>query len=451
MAQAPCWLGTQPADARFTTRGLAMVAVMALIVQRRVSGLSTRVDFMALQSSETVPQPLGRVVMAVKDWVGRCSEIWVDAQVIEIKRRSGPTQFLTFRDRVADISAKITVSAMVLDAAGPLPEGSRVTARIKPRVFERNGSLSFECLELMVAGEGKLLARLEQLKRKLQAEGLFEPHRKRRLPFIPRRIGLIVGKDSDAEHDVIAGVQRRWPALFTVTHCLVQGPSSAESLILAIQKLDRDTDVDVIIMARGGGSLEDLLSFSDEGVVRAVAQCSTPVISAIGHEQDVPLLDFVADVRASTPTDAAKRVVPEIEAESELMHQARNRLDIAIMQRLDVALRSLADLRSRPVLKDPTSAFSAHTDRLELLRHRLGSGIDAVLRQEESGLRTSLAGVRAMSPKATLERGYAVLFDGDATVSSIGATTEGTTIRAHLADGQLELAVTGIHPQENHD
>ena len=423
---------------------------MATILGSPLSPPGTRVVCMALESSEAQPQPLGRVVMAVKDWVGRCSEIWVDAQVIEIKRRSGPTQFLTFRDRVADMSAKVTVSAMVLEAAGPLPEGSRVTARVRPRVWERNSTLSFECLELVVAGEGKLLARLEQLKRKLQAEGLFEVHRKRRVPFIPRRIGLVTGKGSDAEHDVLATVQSRWPALFTVVHCLVQGPTSSESVITAIQRLDRDKEVDVIIVARGGGSLEDLLSFSDEGVVRAVANCTTPVISAIGHEQDVPLMDFVADVRASTPTDAGKRVVPDFEAEMDLMAQARSRLDGAIAQRLDVAQRSLEDVRSRPVLKDPTSAFTAHTDRLGMLRHRLGAGIDTVLRHEESGLRTALAGVRAMSPKATLERGYAVLFDGDVTVSSTGATSIGTTIRAHLADGQLELDVTGIHPQENH-
>ncbi len=414
-----------------------------------MSDVATRVGVMALESSETHPQPLGRVVMAVKDWVGRCNEIWVDAQVIEIKRRSGPTQFLTFRDRIADMSAKVTVSAMVLDAAGPLPEGSRVTARVRPRVWERNGSLSFECLELMVAGEGKLLARLEQLKRKLQAEGLFEAHRKRRTPFIPRRIGLVTGRGSDAEHDVLTTVAARWPALFTVAHCLVQGPSSAESVITALQRLDRDEEVDVIIVARGGGSLEDLLSFSDEGVVRAVANCTTPVISAIGHEQDVPLLDFVADVRASTPTDAGKRVVPDYEKEMDLMVQIRARLDGAITQRLDVAQRSLEELRSRPVLKDPTSAFTAHTDRLEMLRHRLNAGIDSVLRQEEAGLRTALTGVRAMSPKATLERGYAVLFDGDVTVSSTTSTAVGTRIRAHLADGQLALDVAGIHPQES--
>ncbi|RMB62218.1 exodeoxyribonuclease VII large subunit [Tessaracoccus antarcticus] len=405
---------------------------------------------MALESSQEQPQPLGRVVMAVKDWVGRCNEIWVDAQVIEIKRRSGPTQFLTFRDRIADMSASVTVSAMVLDAAGPLPEGSRVTARVRPRVWERNTSLSFECLELVVAGEGKLLARLEQLKRTLQAEGLFEAHRKKRLPFIPRRIGLVTGKGSDAEHDVLSNVARRWPAVFTVAHCLVQGPNSAESVITAIQRLDRDKEVNVIIVARGGGRLEDLLSFSDEGVVRAVANCSTPVISAIGHEQDVPLLDFVADIRASTPTDAAKRVVPDFDAEVALMGQARDRLDDAIAHRLDLAQRSLDDLRSRPVLRDPGSAFSAHGDRLDLLRHRLASGIDAALRTEEGSLRTALAGVRAMSPKATLERGYAVLFDGDSTISSIHDTSPGTAIRAHLADGQLDLQVTGTHEQENH-
>ncbi len=228
----------------------------------------------------------------------------------------------------------------------------------------------------------------------------------------------------------------------------MQGPNSAESVITAIQRLDRDSEVDVIIVARGGGSLEDLLSFSDEGVVRAVANCATPVISAIGHEQDVPLLDFVADVRASTPTDAGKRVVPDFDAEVDLMAQARARLDDAISHRIDVAARSLEDLRTRPVLRDPTSAFSAHHDRLALLRHRLASGIEATLGTAESGLRTALAGVRAMSPKATLERGYAVLFDGDATVSSVHDTSPGATIRAHLADGQLDLSVTAIHEQE---
>ncbi|MCC2593555.1 exodeoxyribonuclease VII large subunit [Tessaracoccus sp. OS52] len=406
---------------------------------------------MVMSSSAEEPQPLGRVVMAVKDWVGRLGEIWVDAQVIEIKRRGGPTQFLTFRDRIADVSASITVSAMVLDAAGPIPEGSRVTARLRPRVWDRNSSLSFECLELRVAGEGRLLARLEQLKRKLQAEGLFEAHRKRRLPFIPRRIGLITGKDSDAERDVLSNVERRWPAAFTVAHATVQGPNAAESVMLALRRLDADPEVDVIIIARGGGSLEDLLAFSDEGVVRAVAEARTPVVSAIGHEQDVPLLDFVADLRASTPTDAAKHVVPDFQQESDIIAQARLRLDGAVANRIEVAQRWLDDVRTRPVLLDPTTTFGAHSDKLELLRHRLASAIEGRLRAEESDLRSRISSIRAMSPKATLERGYAVLVDAAGhSVSSVRDAEAGTRISAHLSDGQLDLDVVGTYEQENH-
>lgn len=403
-----------------------------------------------MNSSAEEPQPLGRVVMAVKDWVGRLGEIWVDAQVIEIKRRSGPTQFLTFRDRIADVSASVTSSALVLDAAGPLPEGSRVTARLRPRLWDRNSSLSFECLEIRVAGEGRLLARLEQLKRKLQAEGLFEPHRKRRLPFIPRTIGLVTGKGSDAERDVLTNVENRWPARFRIAHATVQGPHAAESVMLALQRLDADPEVDVIIIARGGGSLEDLLAFSDEGVVRAVAEATTPVVSAIGHEQDVPLLDFVADLRASTPTDAAKRVVPDFHQEAEVVSQARHRLDGALANRLDVAQRWLDDVRTRPVLLDPTSTFGAHLDKLELLRHRLASGIEQRLRHEESDLRSAISSIRAMSPKATLERGYAVLVDGGGqSVSSVGDAHPGTRINAYLADGQLELDVVGVTEEDS--
>lgn len=401
---------------------------------------------MALQSSPEQPQPLGRVVMAVKDWVGRCNEIWVDAQVIEIKRRSGPTQFLTFRDRIADMSASVTTTALVLDAAGPLPEGSRVTARVRPRVFERNSSLSFECLEIRVAGEGQLLARIEQLKRALQAEGLFDAHRKRRLPFLPRRIGLVTAKGSDAERDVLSNVARRWPsAAFTVVHALVQGPNSAETVMTALQRLDADPAVDVIIVARGGGSLEDLLSFSDEGVVRAVAACRTPVVSAIGHEQDYPLIDHVADVRASTPTDAAKLVVPDAVAEAELLATARRRLELAVLGRLEQGQRALDDLRTRPVMLDPTSAFSAHYDRLELLRHRVATAIESRLRNEESTLGSAISAIRAMSPKKTLERGYALLVDTErVSVSSIDDVAPGSRITAYLADGQLELDVVGV-------
>ena len=398
---------------------------------------------MGLESSSEKPQPLGRVIMATKEWVGRLGEVWVDAQVVEIKRRNAPTQFLTFRDRVADMSVQVTVSTMVLDAAGPLPEGSRVTARVKPRVWERNTSLSLECLEIQVAGEGRLLAQLEQLKRKLQAEGLFDPARKRRLPLLPRMIGLITGRDSDAERDVVTNVGRRWPAAGIRTrHAVVQGPTSAESVMLALAALDEDPEVDVIIIARGGGSLEDLLSFSDEGLVRAVAAARTPVVTAIGHERDAPIVDLVADLRASTPTDAARRVVPDHADESASLADARARLERGVDARLLEAQRQLDQLRSRPVMVDPTSAFAAHYDRLSLLRHKLDTAVDRRLRDEESHLRSAVSSVRALSPKRTLERGYAVLVDdAHRSVSAVGDTAPGARIHAYLFDGQLDLDV----------
>lgn len=404
---------------------------------------------MALGSSPDQPQPLGRVIMATKDWVGRLGEIWVDAQVVEIKRRNAPTQFLTFRDRVADMSAQVTVSAMVLDAAGPLPEGSRVTARVRPRMWERNSSLTFECLELQVAGEGRLLAQLEQLKRKLQAEGLFDPARKHRLPVLPRVIGLVTGKNSDAERDVVTTIAGRWPAAQIRTrHALVQGPNSAESVMTALAALDGDPEVEVIILARGGGALEDLLSFSDEGLVRAVAAARTPVVTAIGHERDSPIVDLVADLRASTPTDAGKRVVPDHAAESAALADARTRLRRAVGVRIAEAQRHLDQLRSRPVLVDPTSAFAAHFDRLSLLRHRLDAAIERRLRDEESHVRSAVSSIRALSPKRTLERGYAVLVDdAHRSVSGVADTAPGARIHAYLADGSLDLDVVATTPE----
>ena len=403
---------------------------------------------MTLTSSPDRPQPLARIVGAVADWVSRLGEIWVEAQVIEIKRRAAPTQFLTLRDRFADVSCSVTTSAFVLDSAGSLPEGSQVRARLKPRVWEPNASLSFECLELQVAGTGRLLAELDARRRKLQAEGLFDAHRKKRLPLLPRRIGLITGKDSDAEHDVLRNVSRRWPARFTVAHSLVQGPTAAASVMQALHSLDDDPEVDVIVIARGGGALEDLLPFSDEGLVRAVSACRTPVVSAIGHESDTPLLDFVADLRASTPTDAASRVVPDFTAEQDLIAAARTRLTAAITARLGQAAQELAELRRRPVLASPAAALEGHRDRLALLRHRLHSAVERQLTSRQAELASQLSTVRALSPAATLQRGYALLTDGDRTISSVADAPAGGTLTAHLADGDLTLTTQASHPKE---
>ena len=405
---------------------------------------------MPLTSSPEQPQPLHVVVTLTKNWVERLGAVWVEGQLIEIKRRTGPTQFLTLRDTLQDVSVTVSTSQAVLDAAGPLTEGTVVSALINPSVWTKSGTRTFQCSELRPSGEGRLLAAIEQRKRMLQAEGLFDPARKRRLPFLPRRIGLITGAGSAAERDVLENVRRRWPAAqFEVRHSLVQGQAATEQLIAALRSLEAAADVDVIIIARGGGSLEDLLPFSDEALVRAVFACRTPVVSAIGHETDTPILDLVADLRASTPTDAAKRVVPDATAEAERLITARRRLELAMANRLQAEQRRLDELRSRPVLRNPTAALAGHYDRLAQTRDRLGRAIAARLREESVGLGHTIERVRGLSPRATLQRGYAILADADGrTVDRVASARPGQELSARLADGRLDLTVIELHQEQ---
>ena len=377
----------------------------------------------------------------------RCGAVWVEAQVIQINRKAGSsTIYMTMRDTIANSSASVTCSVAVLDAAGPISEGATVTAWIKPTVWSNTAKLSFECREIRASGEGRLLQQLEQRKRLLQAEGLFDPARKKRLPFLPRSIGLVTAANSAAERDVLTNIRLRWPAAdITVRHALMQGPNCAAEVMQALAGLDAEPTVDVIIVARGGGSLEDLLPFSDEGLVRAVAACRTPVVSAIGHEPDVPIIDLAADLRASTPTDAAKRVVPDAQEEAQRVQQALGRIRSAMTSRVANEQRHLDQLVSRPVLRDPAGSFDIHYDRIEMLRQRLGSAIDRSIQQQATSLTHDLSRVRAMSPKATLERGYAILVDGEGgSIASIADADLDDDLMAYLADGKLTLSVTGI-------
>ncbi len=406
---------------------------------------------MALSSSPEKPQPLRTVVFATRDWVERLGAVWVEGQLIEIKRRTGATQFLTLRDTVEEVSVSISTSQAVLDAAGPITEGTVVAAWIKPTLWTKSGSLSFQCRELRPSGEGRLLAAIEQRKRMLQAEGLFDSALKKRLPFLPRRIGLITGAGSAAERDVIENIARRWPAaVIDVEHILVQGPQAAGQVIEAVKALDGRPEVDVIIIARGGGSLEDLLPFSEEALVRAVHACRTPVVSAIGHETDTPILDLVADLRASTPTDAAKRVVPDAAAETEGLTGATRRLRQALATTVANEQRRLDDLRNRPVLQNPTAALDGHVERLSTARERQQRAIGVQLREEQTSLSHALTRVRALSPQATLQRGYAILSDSKGnTVDRTSATAKGRKITAQLADGRLGLTVASIEKKDD--
>jgi exodeoxyribonuclease VII large subunit len=399
-----------------------------------------------LESSPEHPQPLRAVTVRVKGWVERLGAVWVEAQLIELNRRAGKTHFLTLRDTLANVSVGVTISTITLDTAGPLTEGATVVARLKPTYYETSGRLSFYCDAITPVGEGRLLARLEQTKRLLQAEGLFERSRKKRLPLLPRGLGLITGAGSAAERDVVENARRRWPAVSIVTrHALVQGPQACEQIVAALRELDADPTLDVIVIARGGGSVEDLLPFSDEGLVRAVFAARTPVVSAIGHESDSPILDLVADHRASTPTDAAKHLVPDAADELRRLDQARSRTYGAVLTTLRRQQELLNGLRSRPVLAHPTAAYGVHASQVDALRHRARRAIAGRLERESTAVEHTLARVRSLSPQATLERGYAVLVDAAGhAVGSIESVQPGTEVTARLADGRLVTTVREV-------
>ena len=417
---------------------------------QQVAGLRYYARGVALESSPEHPQPLRVIARAVRGWVEKLGAVWVEAQLIEINRRSGTrTIFLTLRDKLAEVSVSVTASPITLDAAGPLTEGATVVARIKPTFYESSGRFVFSCDAITPIGEGQLLARLEQTKRLLQAEGLFDRSLKKSLPFLPKAVGLVTGEGSAAERDVMENARRRWPAVRIVTrYALVQGPQACEQLIAAVQYLDRRPEVEVIVIARGGGSVEDLLPFSDEGLIRAVAAARTPVVSAIGHETDSPILDLVADYRASTPTDAAKRIVPDVSDEKARVQQARHRMIQAMLGLVGRQQEFLDALRSRPVLMDPTATFARRYEQLAELRHRANRAIGSTVERESALIGHHLARVRAMSPQATLERGYSILLhENGAAVRSVDQVDAGENLLAQLADGQLMVEVLELKPR----
>ncbi len=401
---------------------------------------------MALETSPQAPAPVRQVAQAVAGWVDRLGVVWVEGQVAQVNRRAGVGKvFMTLRDSVADISIPVTCPRAVFDSLETPPaEGASIVIQAKPSYYANRGSFSLEAREIRLVGLGELLARLERRRQLLAAEGLFAPELKRRLPFLPRRVGLVTAPDSAAERDVVENARRRWPAVaFETAYAAMQGTRAAAEVIAAIDRLDRDERVDVIVVARGGGAVEDLLPFSDEGLIRAVAKCRTPVVSAIGHEPDQPLLDLVADVRASTPTDAAKLVVPDVTEELRIVEVGRERLRSALTGWLERERTLLATLRARPAMADPGSLISSRADEVEALRerarrttvHRLDRAVDEIAHHR--------ARARALSPLATLQRGYAVLQGEDGHVlTSVADVAKGSAVSVRVADGRVHAQVT---------
>ncbi|KQP25923.1 exodeoxyribonuclease VII large subunit [Aeromicrobium sp. Leaf272] len=403
---------------------------------------------MALDTSADSPAPLRQVSTLIGQWVGRLGPVWVEAEVAQLTRRPGIC-FLVLRDLRATLSVRATCHASVLDASpAPVTEGARVVVHAKPEFYEPNGSLTLQIREIRPAGEGELLAQLERRKQLLAAEGLFDARLKKPLPFLPGTVGLVTGRASAAERDVLENARLRWPGVrFEVRHALMQGSGSARAVAAAVEELA--SQVDVIVVARGGGSLEDLLPFSDEALVRTVHACRVPVVSAIGHEQDTPLLDLVADVRASTPTDAAKRVVPDAAEENDRLAGARTRLRRAVSGFVAHEAHALAQLRSRPVLAAPLTLVDAQEDALAHLRERTHRALGHRLDREHDAVGHHLARVRALSPLATLERGYAVAQTADGHVlTSVHDVPDAFVVR--LPDGSAHVT-TDRTEETRHD
>ena len=400
---------------------------------------------MAVESSAEQPIPVRTVARHIGEWVAKLGRVWVEGQITELSRRAGTaTVFLTLRDPVADVSLRVTCSRGLCDAVQPpLADGQRVVIWCKPDFYLGRGSLALTAFEIRPVGVGALLARLEQLKSMLMAEGLFAADRKKKLPFLPRSVGVISGGNSAALRDVVENTRRRWPAVhLEIREVAVQGMHATREVIAAVGDLDRMPAVDVIIIARGGGSVEDLLPFSDEALCRAVAACRTPVISAIGHETDSPLLDFVADLRASTPTDAAKRVVPDVVEESRTIERLAHAARRAVAQRIDREQAWLTGVRSRPSLADPVAAVDVRAGQVLALRARAHRVVVACIEHDSRDVENARLRVAALSPAATLERGYAVVRKlNGSVVRSIEAVMAGDALRIRVADGDIDVTV----------
>ncbi|QKW08908.1 exodeoxyribonuclease VII large subunit [Streptomyces sp. NA04227] len=398
---------------------------------------------MAVNTSAEAPLPVGQVSRLIGGWIDRLGAVWVEGQITQLSRRPGAgVVFLTLRDPSHDISVSVTCFRQVFEAvADVVSEGARVVVLAKPEWYAPRGQLSLRATEIRPVGVGELLVRLEQLKKSLTAEGLFAAERKKPLPFLPQLIGLVCGRASAAERDVLENARHRWPAVrFEVRNVAVQGVHAVPQVVQAVKELDAHDEVDVIVVARGGGSVEDLLPFSDEQVVRTVAGCRTPVVSAIGHEPDSPLLDLVADLRASTPTDAAKKVVPDVGEEYERVRWLQDRARRCLTAFLEREERGLAHALARPVIQDPHRMTDDRAKEVGDLTDRARRTLGHLLDRASSELAHTHARVVALSPAATLRRGYAVLQTPDgAVVREPADAPAGARLRARVSGGEFHV------------
>jgi exodeoxyribonuclease VII large subunit len=395
-------------------------------------------------STVDAPWPVALLSAKIKGWIDRLGAVWVEGEITQWGL-SGGNVYGKLKDLDADVTVGFTVwSSVKAKLPNDLGQGDRVVTLVKPNYWVKGGSLTMQVFEMRHVGLGDLLERLERLRQSLRAEGLFDLDRKKPLPFLPGCIGLITGKDSDAEKDVLRNAQLRWPAVeFRVVHTAVQGDRASGEVTAAIRALDADPDVDVIIVARGGGDFQNLLVFSDETLVRTAAACLTPIVSAIGHEADRPLLDDVADLRASTPTDAAKRVVPDVADELARVQQARARIGNRMTAQVRTEIDRLEQLRSRPVLAASAWIVDSRAEELGRYVGRSAELIERLLERSHTSVLDLRSQLRALSPQRTLDRGYAIAqLPGGAVLRSSADAVPGTLLLLTLADGSASATVT---------
>jgi exodeoxyribonuclease VII large subunit len=395
------------------------------------------------ETSSQAPATVRTVSEAIKEYVERLGPIWIEGEISELNERSGMMAFMRLRDPSVDMSISVMCHKSVIAAVKPLPDNARIVMYAKPSWYTKNGSLSFSAREIRQVGVGELLARLEALKNLLAGEGLFNSERKVALPLLPKVVGLICGRNTDAEKDVVENAKRRWPSVqFEIREVTVQGAAAVSEVSDALRELEANPDVEVIIITRGGGSFEDLLPFSDEALVRLAASCETPIVSAIGHEKDSPLLDLVADYRASTPTDAAKRVVPDIAEEIAMIEAMRDRARRTLVNHLNLELTRITNFKNRPVMKDPHVLITTRAEIIAGLRDRSNRSFGSSLKLAKEELKQVKARVRALSPQSTLDRGYSVvqLTDGQIVTDPKRLKT-GDELRLRLAKGESKATV----------
>ncbi|MFP3465862.1 exodeoxyribonuclease VII large subunit [Leifsonia sp. SIMBA_070] len=401
------------------------------------------------------PWPVALLSSKIKGWIDRLGTAWVEGEITQWGV-SGGNVYGKLKDLNEDATISFTIwSSVKARIPADLKQGDRVVAAIKPNFWVKGGTLTMQVYDMKHVGLGDLLERLERLRQQLSAEGLFAVERKKRLPFLPHTIGLVTGKDSDAEKDVLRNAQLRWPQVrFRVVHSAVQGERTVTEVVSAIRTLDADPEVEVIIVARGGGDFQNLLGFSDERLVRAAAAALTPIVSAIGHEADRPLLDEVADLRASTPTDAAKRVVPDVAEELARVQQARSRIGMRVTHLIAHEIDRIGHLRTRPVLASPSWIVDARAQELTRYVARGTELVDRCVERETTRVAELRGQLRALSPQGTLDRGYAIVqTSAGHVVTEPSEAPEGSALRLTVSGGSLaatagrELSSPAGHPE----